>query len=79
MAPWPCRTNDGRRPTDASFRMRILVTDGDSRAALAVTRALGPLGHEVWVGAPREPSLAHTSRHCARRITYPDPVRDPAA
>jgi predicted ATP-grasp superfamily ATP-dependent carboligase len=58
--------------------MRILVTDGDSRAALAVTRALGPLGHEVWVGAPREPSLAHTSRHCARRITYPDPVRDPA-
>ena len=59
--------------------MRILVTDGDARAALAVTRALGRQGHEVWVGAPREPSLAQTSRYCARRIVYPDPVRDPAA
>jgi predicted ATP-grasp superfamily ATP-dependent carboligase len=59
--------------------MRILVTDGDARAALAVTRALGRGGHEVWVGAPRQPSLAQTSRYCARGVVYPDPARQPSA
>jgi predicted ATP-grasp superfamily ATP-dependent carboligase len=43
--------------------MKILVTDGDTRAALAVTRALGRLGHAVHVGSPAPWSLAGTSRY----------------
>jgi len=58
--------------------MRVLVTDGDNRAALAVTRALGRRGHHVIVGERRRPSLAQTSRYCSTRITYPDPVRQDA-
>ena len=56
--------------------MRVLVTDGDNRAALAVTRALGRRGHEVLVAERRSPSLAQTSRFCAKRLVYPDPVID---
>lgn len=58
---------------------RVLVTDGDERAALAVTRALGARDIEVIVGAERQPSLAATSKYCARSIAYPSPYRDPAA
>ena len=56
--------------------MRVLVTDGDNRAALAVTRALGHRGHEVLVAERRSPSLAQTSRYCTKRLVYPDPVTD---
>lgn len=59
--------------------MRVLVTDGENRAALAVTRSLGRLGHTVVVGAARTPSLAQASRYCARRLTYPDPAHRDAA
>src|SRR5687768_14456432 len=59
--------------------MRVLVTDGDNRAALAVTRSLGRAGHEVIVGERRSPSLAGTSRYCAGRIIYPNPVTAPDA
>lgn len=55
-------------------KLRVLVTDGDTRAALAVTRSLGRRGHDVLVGEKRTPSLAHTSRYCTERIVYPDPV-----
>jgi predicted ATP-grasp superfamily ATP-dependent carboligase/CelD/BcsL family acetyltransferase involved in cellulose biosynthesis len=55
-------------------KMRVLVTDGDSRAALAVTRSLGRAGHEVFVGEKQTPSLAQMSRYCAGRFRYPDPV-----
>ncbi len=59
--------------------MRVLVTDGNNRAALAVTRSLGRLGHHVVVGERRTPALAQTSRFCAARFTYPDPVSEPDA
>lgn len=55
--------------------MRVLVTDGDNRAALAITRSLGRAGHHVIVGERQAPSLAQTSRYCAGGIVYPDPVR----
>jgi CelD/BcsL family acetyltransferase involved in cellulose biosynthesis/predicted ATP-grasp superfamily ATP-dependent carboligase len=57
--------------------MRVLVTDGDNRAALAVVRSLGRAGHTVIVGEKRSPSLAQTSRYCAHRLNYPDPVKTP--
>ena len=45
--------------------MRVCVTDGANRAALAVTRSLGRAGHEVIVGEKQVPSLAQTSRYCS--------------
>jgi predicted ATP-grasp superfamily ATP-dependent carboligase len=56
--------------------MRVLVTDGDNRAALAVTRSLGRRGHHVVVAERRSPSLAQMSRYCSGRATYPDPAVD---
>ena len=56
--------------------MRILVTDGDNRAALAITRSLGP-HHEIIVGAQNRRSLASVSRWCHDSFAYPDPVNDP--
>lgn len=58
--------------------MRILVTDGESRAALAITRSLGRAGHHVMVGERRRTSLAGSSRFCAGSIVYPDPAKDEA-
>ena len=57
--------------------MRILVTDGDTRPALAVTRALGRLGHDVVVAAERHPSLASSSRHCRGNAAYTSPQQQP--
>jgi predicted ATP-grasp superfamily ATP-dependent carboligase len=59
--------------------LRILVTDGDSRAALAVTRSLGRLGQTILVGEKRKWAIAQASRFCARAIQYPDPGSEEAA
>jgi predicted ATP-grasp superfamily ATP-dependent carboligase len=59
--------------------VKVFVTDGDNRAALAVTRSLGRLGHEVIVGEKRTPALAQTSRYCRARVVYPDPIARPDA
>lgn len=56
---------------------RILVTDGDERSALAVTRSLIAAGHEVTVGSRSGRSLAGGARR-ASEIGLPDPARDPA-
>lgn len=53
--------------------MRVLVTDGDNRAALAVTRSLGRRGHHVIVAERRPRPLAQASRYCAESLVYPDP------
>jgi predicted ATP-grasp superfamily ATP-dependent carboligase len=53
--------------------MRVFITDGETRAALAATRSLGSQGHEVIVGERRSPSLAQSSRYCAQSVIYPDP------
>jgi predicted ATP-grasp superfamily ATP-dependent carboligase len=56
--------------------MKALVTDGNQRSALAVTRSLGRRGISVVVGEEEPVSLAGSSRHCRRRVTYPSPYRD---
>jgi predicted ATP-grasp superfamily ATP-dependent carboligase len=56
--------------------MRILVTDGDNRAALAIVRALGRAGFEMVVGERHTPSLAQTSRYCRDGLVYPDPATE---
>lgn len=58
--------------------MAVFLTDGDQRATLAVTRALGKAGVAVAVGESRPDSLAGCSRWCARRAQYPSPLADPA-
>ncbi len=57
--------------------MRVLVTDGNERAALAVTRALGREQVEVIVGAEAPRSLAGSSRYCRQSIIYPSPYQEP--
>jgi predicted ATP-grasp superfamily ATP-dependent carboligase len=54
--------------------MKVLVTDGENRAALAITRSLGRANHCVVVGEQKNPSLAQRSRYCSESITYPDPT-----
>ena len=56
--------------------MKIFVTDGNTRPALAIVRALGQEGHDVYVGAETYPSLAGVSRFCKKHYVYPDPAKD---
>ncbi len=58
--------------------MTVLVTDGNERATLAVTRALGREGIDVIVGADHDTSLAGVSRYCHGRWRYPVPSKDPS-
>jgi predicted ATP-grasp superfamily ATP-dependent carboligase len=57
---------------------RVLVTDGEQRAALAVVRSLGRAGHEVHVASSRVRSLAGSSRWCVASLQVPDPLSQPA-
>lgn len=56
--------------------MRILVTDSDTRSALAAVRTLGRQRHEVITAGERHPSLASASRYSTRFETYPNPGAD---
>jgi protein-tyrosine-phosphatase/predicted ATP-grasp superfamily ATP-dependent carboligase len=57
--------------------LKVVITDGNERSALAVTRALGREGITVIVGAESDVSLAGTSKYCGRSFTYPNPYCDP--
>jgi len=57
--------------------MRVLVTDSDSRSALAAVRALGRAGHEVIAAGVHHPSLASVSHYCSDFEAYPHPGSDP--
>ncbi|MBV2092397.1 MAG: ATP-grasp domain-containing protein [Candidatus Thiodiazotropha sp. (ex Ctena orbiculata)] len=59
--------------------MKVFVTDGYARAALAVTRSLGAKGHQVFVGSESERSLASSSKYCHLGISYPNPAEEPEA
>ncbi|HSL03985.1 MAG TPA: ATP-grasp domain-containing protein [Nitrospiraceae bacterium] len=55
----------------------VLVTDGQERSALAITRGLGRAGIPVIVGAETARSLAGASRYCVGRWRYPSPLQQP--
>lgn len=57
--------------------MRILITDGNERAALAAARSLVHAGHEAHVVAAARPSLAGASRGTRCHYARHDPLRDP--
>jgi predicted ATP-grasp superfamily ATP-dependent carboligase len=59
---------------------RILVLDGHSAAALAVTRSAGQAGHWVGVGANRGLfAAAALSRYCRAKLDYPVSTSEPDA
>jgi predicted ATP-grasp superfamily ATP-dependent carboligase len=57
----------------------VLVTDGEQRSALAITRSLGRAGHRVIICASRDSSLAGASRYAAERVVAPSALDDPTA
>lgn len=56
---------------------RVLVTDGEQRAALALVRSLGRAGCGVHVCSPRPRSLAGASRFARTETRVPDALTDP--
>lgn len=56
---------------------RVLVTDAEQRAALAVVRSLGRAGYVVLVGAHDGADLAGASRFCRQRVELPNPLHSP--
>jgi predicted ATP-grasp superfamily ATP-dependent carboligase len=58
---------------------RVLVTDANSRRALAVARSLGRRGLHVVAGHDRSSALAYSSKYCRERFVYPDPKKSPEA
>jgi predicted ATP-grasp superfamily ATP-dependent carboligase len=56
--------------------MNILVTDGNTRAALAIVKSLGRKNHTVIVGNEKQPSLASSSKYCSGSFVYPNPAKD---
>ena len=62
-------------------RERILVTDGDTRAVVAVARGLADGGFDVAVAAspPARLAPAQLSRAASERLSIPDPLTAPDA
>ena len=56
--------------------VKILVTDGNNRASLAITRSLGRKGFIVYVGSSRISSIASSSKYCINSFKYPHPRKD---
>ena len=56
--------------------MNILVTDGENRSSLAVTRSLGRSGCRILVAGREVTSLASSSKFCSLGISVPDPFRE---
>ena len=62
-------------------RPRILVTDGETRAVVAVARGLADAGFAVSAAASARAPLAaaHRSRSVSQRLMTPDPLTAPGA
>lgn len=54
----------------------VLVTDGENRSSLAVTRSLGRYGCRVVVTGQRKKNLSSSSRYCFSSYETPAPVQD---
>jgi predicted ATP-grasp superfamily ATP-dependent carboligase len=65
------------RSSRAHARPRVLVTDVEERAALAVCRGLARSGYAITGVAAARPAPGHWSRSCSRRQVLPDPRQDP--
>ncbi|BCS54956.1 ATP-grasp domain-containing protein [Geobacter sp. SVR] len=59
--------------------MNVLVTDGEARSALAVTRSLGRKGHTIFVSGQEGTCISACSRFCRAAYRVPDPMENGAA
>lgn len=57
---------------------RVIVTDAEQRAALAVVRSLGRAGHEVVVVGHKARALAKASRYASAHEMVANPFTEPA-
>jgi predicted ATP-grasp superfamily ATP-dependent carboligase len=57
--------------------IRVLVTDGEQRSALAIVRSLGRAGHHVEVTSRSGRSLAGASRYSRNDHAVPDALEQP--
>ena len=57
----------------------VVITDGEHRSALALTRSLGRAGHRVIACSTRRRSISGASRYSATTTLVPSPLNDPAA
>ena len=57
--------------------MRIIVTDGNQRASLAIVRSLGSKGFKVYSGEYSLPSLSSVSKYCYKSFLYSNPFEKP--
>jgi len=53
--------------------MKVLITDGSNRSALAAVRSLGRRGHDIFVVGSSPRTLASCSRFCRAAVEVPDP------
>jgi predicted ATP-grasp superfamily ATP-dependent carboligase len=65
-------------PDNQNTRRRVLVTNGEQRATLAVVRSLGAGGHTVHVCASSPRSLAGASRFASSEHMVANALADPA-
>jgi glycosyltransferase involved in cell wall biosynthesis/predicted ATP-grasp superfamily ATP-dependent carboligase len=72
-----CLARSESRRVDTSAKCRVLVTDGNQRAALAAVRSLGNAGYEVHVCSPRAASIAGSSRQCSGSHQVADALHQP--
>jgi predicted ATP-grasp superfamily ATP-dependent carboligase len=52
----------------------VIVTDGDSRIALAIIRSLARRGYDIFVASHIKDSISFYSRYCKKKIIYPSPI-----
>ena len=52
---------------------RVIITDGEERAALGACRGLAAAGYRVSAVARQRPAATHWSRSCSERFVLPDP------
>jgi hypothetical protein len=60
-------------------RASVLLTDGEARATLAITRSLGRAGYIVHVASTDGRSLAGASRYCQEDHAVGNPEIHPTA
>jgi len=56
--------------------MNVLITDGENRSALAVTRSLGRMGCNVLVTGREAGNISACSKFCRKGFTVPDPLKE---
>ena len=56
--------------------MNILVTDGENRSCLAVTRSLGRRGDRVFVSGLKSQNISSCSKYCIKGFAVTNPLRE---